>query len=379
MKYSTEHIGRGAIANLSLEIERLGSKNIFLVTGKKSFHDSGAKQLLDTALKDRKVFYFNDYTSNPTLDQAIKGAVEFKAKKYDLIIAVGGGSAIDIAKTINAIQAHSGREKEIATGKDKVSNELCPLIAIPTTCGTGSEATHFAVIYVDGVKYSLASDQLMPDVSIVDACFVDNLPQYISACTGFDALCQAVESYWSANATSESKLYASQAIKILIKDLTEAVSMGHKEKRTSVVQAAHLAGKAINISKTTAPHALSYGITKEFGLPHGHAAAITLGLFFELHAQENIQGYNHNVTPSSFAKTMRDLYVLLNVKNATAAKDRWYAIMKACGLSIKLDTTKVNSSKVIDRIIEQVNVERLSNHPIQLTPEMIRKTLRALC
>ena len=185
---------------------------------------------------------------------------------------------------------------------------LPPLVCIPTTAGTGSEATHFAVIYVDGKKKSIASQQLLPDVVILDPQLTDNMPAYVSACSGFDALCQAT--YWSRAATPLSQLYAALTIKVLIVELPQAVNSNSRLVRDKMQMAANWAGKAINISKTTAPHAMSYVITQEFGIPHGHAVALTLGKFFTLHEKY----CNVNIGPfldgQSLNQIMIDLYVL---------------------------------------------------------------------
>ncbi len=374
-----EFIGRGQISALGQELSRMGARNILLVTQKESYKTCGASEALAQILQAFDVKIFNDFNPNPVFEDAMAGVNIYNEKGCDTIIAVGGGSSIDIAKSINALQAHQGDEYAIAIGKIKLSNPLAPLIAIPTTAGTGSEATHFAVLYVDGKKYSLASRLLQPNVAIVDANFTGSLPPYIAACTGFDALCQSIESYWAVAANNESRKNASRAIALLESNLANAVNQQSREAQENVLTAANFAGKAINVSKTTAPHALSYTITSEYGIAHGHAVALTLGEFFILHSNSNRQKpINPKINNSEFQNIMQNLYRLLKVNNARQAKEKWYALMQECGLGPCLNTCNINTEEDYNKIVAGVNLERLGNHPIELTSEILETVFRNL-
>jgi alcohol dehydrogenase class IV len=373
-----ELIGRGKIASLVEELSRLAIKRILLVTCKESYRSSGAEQALDEMLAGYPVTTFNGFTPNPKFQDAITGADLYRSENCDAIVAVGGGSAMDIAKSINVFQAHSGDEWALATGTQLVSNSLSPLIAIPTTAGTGSEATHFAVIYVDGKKYSLAAPELLPDVAIVDAALTDTLPPYISACTGLDALSQSIESYWAVAATEESRSYAERAIVLLINNQLNAVLGIDQGARDAVIVAANLAGKAINISKTTAPHALSYTITSAFGIPHGHAVAMTLGQFFVLHENIDERSLNGKQSMAGFHASMENLLRLLGANSGEDAKRRWYELMRQCGLTTGLVDNGIGSDADIEAIVDGVNCERLGNHPVKLTRDMMRRVVTEL-
>jgi alcohol dehydrogenase class IV len=373
-----ELIGRGKIASLVEELSRLAIKRILLVTCKESYRSSGAEQALDEMLAGYPVTTFNGFTPNPKFQDAITGADLYRSENCDAIVAVGGGSAMDIAKSINVFQAHSGDEWALATGTQLVSNSLSPLIAIPTTAGTGSEATHFAVIYVDGKKYSLAAPELLPDVAIVDAALTDTLPPYISACTGLDALSQSIESYWAVAATEESRSYAERAIVLLINNQLNAVLGIDQGARDAVIVAANLAGKAINISKTTAPHALSYTITSAFGIPHGHAVAMTLGQFFVLHENIDERSLNGKQSMAGFHASMENLLRLLGANSGEDAKRRWYELMRQCGLTTGLVDNGIGSDADIETIVDGVNCERLGNHPVKLTRDMMRRVVTEL-
>ena len=357
-----EYIGRGKITSLELELNKFKPKKILLVTGKKSFTNCGAQEIVSPFLKDYKYLQFNDFAPNPTYQDALKGVALCKEQAIDMIIAIGGGSCIDIAKSINALYSHPGEELSLIKGDTEIFNDLAPLIAIPTTAGTGSEATHFSVIYLEGKKYSLASSKLLPNSAIIDPVFTDTLPPYITASTGFDALCQSIEACWSKSTTNESKDYARQAIPLIIDNLIDAIKLGTRQSREKLMIAANLSGKAINISKTTAPHALSYELASRYNLSHGHSVALTLGSFLILH--NNLIDQQANT--EYLADAMDELFILLRVKNAQQAYHFWYKLMRDCGLEINITEIGLDDEG-IQKVISEINLERLNNHPIYLS------------
>ena len=154
------------------------------------------------------------FSINPKLNDAIRGCKIARENNVDFIIAVGGGSVLDIAKLIKALFRACDYELETAIGQDKVIDPEIPIIAIPTTAGSGSEATHFAVVYVGEDKYSLASECLKPDAVILDGSLVTSGNKYLKICNGLDAMAQAIESYWAVGATDESRHYARSALKL---------------------------------------------------------------------------------------------------------------------------------------------------------------------
>lgn len=362
-----EYFKRGCIDEIANIIEQYPCSRILLVTGKSSYTNSGAKAALDKLLQGVEVYRFSEFSPNPTFEQAMQGVEFLRNNQCDLIIAVGGGSAIDVAKAINAFQTRPGNEEALVKGKIKVGDELLPLIAIPTTAGTGSESTHFAVVYLNKAKYSLAANSLLPDAYLLDADLTDNLDPYITACTGFDALCQAVESYWAQGATDESRDYAARAIPLLIQYLPAASKVGDRISREKLLYAANLAGKAINISKTTAPHALSYGITSYTGIPHGNAVAITLGNFFVI----NEQAVESDAHP--YLENATELFQLMGVKGAAEAREFWYKLMDECGLVMAIKNTESFKTLGVKHFVDLVNIERLSNHPVQLSSAALEK------
>ena len=306
---------KGAVEKLSEIIKSNNPKKVLVFRGKKSYE--GIKQTVENQLKGVKIKYYSDFSTNPKKDE-IDAAIEILGTGYDMIIAVGGGSVMDFAK-----------------GYRFYSKTDAKLIAIPTTCGTGAESTQFAVVYVDGKKTSLDDRSTLPDYAIVDSRFCEKNPKYLKACTAMDAYCQAIESFWAVKSTEESREFARKSIKLCKDNIVDYVNSEDSETAENMALASHLAGKAINISRTTASHAISYKITSDYGIPHGHAVALTIAKLYEFNTREN-----------KFAE-LKEL--------------------------ITSEPLKIYD---IDSIVENVNVERLSNNPVKLTKDDIKSMLK---
>lgn len=265
-----EYIGHNAIQDLRAELQRLGVKRIFLVRGNRSYVACGAEAVLSPVFTEigNTVVEYKEFSVNPKMEEALVGVEQFLQSGADCILAVGGGSAMDMAKLIRHYAAEQGKDTT--------------LMAVPTTAGTGAEATHFAVVYVEGKKQSIEADDILPDYAFVYPPFTYGNDAYLTACTGFDALAQAFEAYWNRFATEESAQFAMRAISLLLHQLPECVANPTEQLRDEIAEGAYWAGRAINITKTTAPHAFSYAFTSKCGYPHGHAVALTFPYFAEL-------------------------------------------------------------------------------------------------
>ncbi len=266
-----EHTGFDSIFHLRDFLAEFGSRRIFLVTGKESYSACGAEAYLHDLLRNYKVWRFYDFAVNPRIEDIDRGINTFIAAECDVLVAVGGGSVIDMAKTINFLAAHPLTLDGYRVRPGAREGTLRPLIAIPTTSGSGSEATHFSVVYVGQQKHSIADERMLPAVAIVDPKLTMSLPKYTTAVSGLDALSQAVESYWSIHSTNESRRFARGAVKSIVANLHLAVNNPTADSRLRMAEAAHLAGKAINTTRTSAAHSISYPLTSYYGIPHGHA------------------------------------------------------------------------------------------------------------
>ena len=362
--------GPGSIYQVHSSIEKLNAKRIFIVSGKRSYELSGAKEKLEEIPEGTESMRYFDFEENPKFKDAAEGKKIITEFSPDLIIAIGGGSVIDIAKLLSVFPGDESEAEKMIRGEMKVPDKLAPMIAIPTTSGSGSEATHFAVVYINEVKYSLASKSLIPEYVILDSELTYSMTPYQTAVSGMDALCQAIESFWAKGSTIESRSFASKAIKLLLKNLEAAVNHPDSFIREEMMKGAHLAGKAINISKTTAPHALSYSLTTLYGIPHGHAVALTMGEFI-LH--------NSRSSGRQLKGRMEDLFTLFGCENACQSRNKFLSIMMNIGLETKLsEVVKALKKTDIPRLVQSVNEERLGNHPIQVTKKDLLKILESI-
>ena len=238
-----------------------GTRKLFLVADKQAYLASGAKRCLDGILEDYRVYQFCDFSINPKVEDVDRGISMFQTERFDTVLAVGGGSSIDMAKLINFLSGHP-KSFENYKFKSKASGDsVRPLIAIPTTSGSGSETTHFAVIYVGKEKQSVSDPCILPTVAIVDAGLTMSFPPQQTAISRMDALSQAIESLWSIYSTEESSGYAVKAIELITSNIDSAVNNPATQNRVAMAEGSHLAGKAINITKTTAAHSVSYPLS----------------------------------------------------------------------------------------------------------------------
>lgn len=322
---------------LPLELDRYLAqfRRIFLVCGPSfRWSEAGARF---AALKDRAVF-FGGFTPNPCYEDVMEGAALFRGSGCDLIAAGGGGSAIDTAKCIRHF-----------------AGACTLLLAIPTTAGSGSEATHFAVIYRQGVKQSV--DCGLPDAVLLDPALLDTLPDYQRKSTLLDALCHGVESCWSVRATEESRAYALQAVRQIM-DSYAGYLRNDPKGNAGMLWAAHLAGKAINISQTTAGHAMCYQITKTYGLAHGHAAALCVAKLWP------------------YVLERRETALLAAAMGCSTPREG-AALFQTILDSLSLEPPACTEEE-LNRLTASVNPERLGNFPVALGAEDIRKLYQTI-
>ena len=349
-------IGTASIEKLLPVLQKYAPNHIFLVRGKKSYEISGAKAAINELLTvlDCNITEFYDFEENPKIEDLRRGLSLLRQSHSSLIIGIGGGSVLDMSKLLRFFYSYSGEETGTFFKKEC---ELLPLVALPTTAGTGSEATHFAVLYKDKVKYSVEHDDILPDVAIVYPPFTYNNPKYLTACTGFDALAQGIEAYWNVNATKESDEYAERAIKLLWSNLPLAVNSPTNLVRDKVSEGSYWAGRAINITKTTAPHAFSYPFTTYYGYPHGHAVALTFPFFFRLNTSL-IEKLEKDIDKTLYSLKINLLMSLIESN---------YTILDEYLSNIMLVKKQFLSKNDIDSVFSGVNETRLVNNPINIT------------
>ncbi len=376
---SPDYFGIGSIDRLQDILAQEKPHHIFLVHGRESYKASGADQKLSPLLAGYQVIHFTEFSANAKMEDLEKGITVFREQSCDLVLAVGGGSALDLGKAIALLADHSQKPEEYIHKRAALHDRKIPLIAVPTTAGTGSEATHFAVIYIDKQKHSLTHPSLVPDYAIIDPSLTFSLSPYVTACTGMDALSQAIESYWSVHSTPESKRYAAEAIPLALAHLENAVRNPTSEARVGMAKAANLAGKAINISFTTACHAISYPITSYFNIPHGHAVALTLPEMIRYNAETSAGDCQDKRGIGYVKKVLDDLKALSGVSSPPELKEKLEKLMDRIGLERKLIKIGICSEEDTNLILKNgFDPERVANNPRLLTEGSLREMLERI-
>jgi len=347
----------------------LGARSVFLIADPNAFAASGARDLMRPALDQLDVFLFDAFSSNPQLQDVERGLRHYRTRSPDLVVAVGGGTAIDMAKLIRWFGAQTGTPADLLTDHRPHSPSLDfhpPLLAIPTTAGTGSESTQFAVVYYAGQKHSVDHASLLPDVALIDPRLTYSQPPVVTAAAGLDALCQGIESIWAIGATPQSIEFAAEAVSLAIQHLARAVHHPDPAARAGMVRAAHLSGKAINTSKTTACHALSYTLTSRFGVPHGVAVALTVPSMLIFNSRVTDADCCDPQGPAEVHKRIDQILALLDCPSAESAAARIEELMGQIDCPTRLRQVGVRTPHDIATLVDTVNQQRLANNPRQL-------------
>jgi alcohol dehydrogenase class IV len=361
----------GAIADLERVLSELSARRIYLVADTVAYWASGAEVQMAGTFASRELLRFSEFEVNPKSQDVERGVQQVREFRPDVVVGFGGGTAIDLAKLISSLARLESPLDAVITGAAPIDYEKIPLIAIPTTAGTGSEATHFAVVYHEGKKYSVAHPSLLPDFAIIDPVLTFSMPKSLTASTGLDALCQAIESIWAVGTTDESIRFATQSLKVSLKHLECAVRVPTPEARRGMCDAAHLSGKAINISKTTAPHALSYWLTSHYGIPHGVAVAIFLGRMLEFNAQVTVSDCNDPRGRQHVQRRIASLLQTLGVKDAADGRRKVEALIAGIGCPTALRAIGIVDDAEVRQLIDEVNVERLFNNPRKVSASQL--------
>ena len=309
---------------------------------------------------------FSDFMPNPVYEDVCKGIDLFQITKCDSIVAVGGGSAIDVAKCIKlAVLAKEGNAALIpplVNTRVECDGSKIPFITIPTTAGTGSESTHNAVMYYEGAKQTVTNDGVLPDYAILEPSVLKTLPLYQKKCTMMDALCQGIESWWSVNSTEESYEYSRKTVELIMANWRKYIFENDDEAAKQIMLAANYGGRAINITQTTAAHAMSYKITSLYKFPHGHAVAVCL---------PEIWQYMSDNLDKCIDKRGQDYLsgIFKDIANTMGAETLYEAIVVFRTMMQDMELTNPVSHNLSSDLLilsSSVNPVRLKNNPVKL-------------
>ncbi len=343
----------------TLGLELAGQKKLLLVCGG-SYDRLGIRE--DIEALPVELVRFGGFSSNPKYEEVCAGVELLHREQCGSVLAVGGGSAIDVAKCIKLYCRMDPARNYL---EQEPTDSGVPLAAIPTTAGTGSESTRFAVIYYRGVKQSVTHDSILPDWAVLEPSVLEGLPLYQKKCTMLDALCQGIESWWSVNSTAESMDYARRAVTAIRENWRAYIIEADRTAAADIMQAANYAGQAINITQTTAPHAMSYKLTSLYGLPHGHAAAVCLPEVWQY-----MLSHVENCVDRRGAAHLRDVFdgiaAALGCESPSAAVS-WFR-----GLLAEMEMKYPHGTDRLDELAASVNPVRLKNSPVPLDGGVLR-------
>ncbi len=345
-------VGDNACSHVGKEGRRIGGKKALVVTDRNL---TGVEFLLkiQALLRSEKIPYeiFDEVITEPTVDYVENGLDIYRKKGCDFVIGLGGGSPIDTAKAISVMAANCGSIQDYM-GLDKIPNPGVPLIAIPTTAGTGSEATIFAIItdIRKNVKMLIGSPFLLPRVAIVDPLLLVSCPPQLTAATGIDALTHAIEAYTSLKTQPMSDVFALSAIRLLSENLRQAWANGDNlEARTLTMLGSFQAGVAFSNSSVALVHGMARPMGAYFHIPHGLSNAVLLAPVVEFNIIGNPRKY------ADIARVMEEriegLTVIEGARRALNAVRQIILDIKIPSLSA-LGVTREKLEKVVDRMAE---------------------------
>ncbi len=359
---------KGVLSRIGEFVSQFGKK-CFLMTGKNFARKHGYTDYILEKISncELQAFLFEEVEPNPTKETVLRALDTFSNKECDVIIAFGGGSVIDAAKVVALVSKIGGRIEDYFF-PNLVEKETYPVIAIPTTCGTGSEVTKYSIITDKdtGLKNAIAGDTLIPRVALLDVNTLKHISKEVLSNTSADVFCHAIEAFVNVRHTPFSDLYAQEAIKIAFENVVDAYK-GIEHGKECMLYASCLAGMAINFSGSTAVHALGYYLTSKHGIPHGLASALFLLPVLE-YEQDSILDRIHEL---AYAMRLRqtDFEYFIN-----ALRQKFHEIGIARFL---LDLGVGYEEK--ERIIKETLLfkRNLDNNPMKLEAKDLKKIVEA--
>ncbi len=359
----------GALKQLPEIAASFSPKKILFVLGQSSFRKSTAYSDLRAALSRFFLVEAEPVGPSPSVAFVQRLWEHYRGQSIDLVIGVGGGSVIDCAKAIRLLLGQQeGTLQDYVEKKREFNRPGPPLIAAPTTAGTGSEVTPYSSLQTDAhQKISLTHRWVFPEAAVIDPLLTHGLPPYVTACSGLDALSQSIEALWSVHHNPFSDTHAVRAVAEILENLPKVLrNPSDQGARFAMSLASTEGGLAITQTRTTAVHAVSYPLTTFFKIPHGHACALTLPAFIR---------YNVSALQPD---RQRLLWKTMGVSSAEEAAQRVERLMDHAGLERSLRKMGLGPQG-IDVVIENgFRSDRVGNNPRGVTKEDLRGILQAI-
>jgi len=365
--------GAGTLAKLPSLVDEMAASpgRVFLVTGRRSLRARGTLTRVLDALGPSRVTLFDRTPPFPSPDIVDEALVVCRESRADAVVAIGGGSAIDVAKAVAGLATHEGTAREFATTAGLASRQPfqrpgLPFLAAPTTSGSSSEVTPFAALWDMEAKRSLhlVSPHLFPKVALVDPELALSMDRELAAVTGIDAFTSAFESYWSREAGPLTDALNLEVIRLYARHLRPSCLDGNLEARSACALAATISGMAYTQSRPNVCHAVSSPLTLFWGVAHGQAVGITLPAFLAW-------------TAPAIPEKLPALWQALGVGSLEEAVGRLGRLMEACGLVTRLGGLGVKAADV-ELLVQHMRWDRTAVLPRPLGRDDARAILREL-
>ena len=360
--------GPGSLALLPGLVEELGGStaSVFLITGSQNLRRQGT---LDRVLNDlsrfRTVHYDQalPFPSPELVDMTVESC---RQAAPDVIVAIGGGSALDLGKLVAILMTNPGPSLDYATGHRQIKNGGLPFIAVPTTSGSSSEVTLSAAMWQIDQKlsYRVRHPLMFPTITLVDPDLALSMPMELAAATGMDALTSSFESYWSKEAQPITDALALKVIRLYAQNLEDSCRNANPEARAKCALASTMSGIGYTNSRPNICHAFSQPLTLFWGVAHGQAVCVTLPVFLAWNAE-------------AIQDKLPALWEAFGVNGVEEAQERLTNLMVNCGLKTRLGQMGVSSND-LDLILDHVPWERLNTTPRPMTRAEAREVLETL-
>lgn len=307
--------------------------------------------------------------SNPELSRLFEMYQQTKMLNIGLVIAIGGGSVLDVGKSLCCLYGKGVESEEQLRQmiREKTYGApSCPWIGIPTTAGTGSEVTCWATIWdsPNNAKYSVDTQANYAYAAIADPTLAASMPVKLAVSSALDAVAHAAESYWAKASNPASKALALQAIRTILGSIDDLLETGSKESHDAMAKGSMLAGLAFSNTRTTACHSISYPLTMQCHIPHGAAVSLLLGPVLEL----NLPVIEHP----------EQLLSAFGLEKAEQIGTRINAILKAAGHPVQLRQWGASEEMLPDLVAHSMTKGRADNNPVELTETVVYNILKSI-
>ncbi len=328
-----------------------GSSRVFLVTGRSSLKQRGILPKVVDQIGEARLTLFDQVQPFPSPDLVDQATTICRNAACEVVVAIGGGSALDLAKAVAILMTNPGRARAYALQEKIIQNRGLPFVAVPTTSGASSEVTSGSALWDMAAKrhLGLAHPFMFPTVGIVDPELALSMPSHLAAVTGIDAWTSAFESYWSNTSGPISDAIDLEVIRLYADHLERSCRDGDLKSRTQCALAATMSGIAYSNSRPNVCHAVGTPLTLYWDVEHGQAVGISLASFLAWNAE-------------AIAHKLPALWSALGVNDLDGAVAKITHIMTQCGLKTKLRDLGITASDM-DLLVDKVRWDRVALSP----------------